>query len=63
MAALIATGQYPYLERIVVDAEDFPDPDVQSERRLATCWTGCRRTAADMTGRPEPWPRASPIEN
>ena len=30
----IATGKYPYLDRIVRDAEDFPDPDEQFERRL-----------------------------
>lgn len=34
VAALIATGKYPYLARIVRDAEDFPDPDVLFERRL-----------------------------
>jgi hypothetical protein len=34
VAALIATGKYPCPARIVEDAEDFPDPDVQFERRL-----------------------------
>ena len=32
--SLIATGRYPSLDRIVRDAEDFPDPDEQFERRL-----------------------------
>lgn len=30
----IATGRHPYLERIVVEAEDFPDVDAAFERRL-----------------------------
>jgi Tetracyclin repressor-like, C-terminal domain len=34
VTALIATGKYPYLDRIVRDAEDFPDPDELFERRL-----------------------------
>jgi AcrR family transcriptional regulator len=34
LGALIATGDHPYLERIVRDAEDYPDPDVVFERRL-----------------------------
>jgi AcrR family transcriptional regulator len=32
---LIATGRYPYLERIVIEAEDFPDIDTTFERRLS----------------------------
>jgi AcrR family transcriptional regulator len=32
--ALIATGDFPYVERIVIDAEDYPDPDVTFNRRL-----------------------------
>jgi hypothetical protein len=32
---VIATGRYPYFERIVVEAEDFPDADATFERRLA----------------------------
>jgi hypothetical protein len=31
---LIATGRYPFFERIVVEAEDFPDADAAFERRL-----------------------------
>lgn len=34
LARVIATGNHPYLERIIVEAEDFPDPDQVFERRL-----------------------------
>jgi AcrR family transcriptional regulator len=37
---LIATGRYPFLERIVVEAEDFPDADATFERRLALVLDG-----------------------
>jgi AcrR family transcriptional regulator len=37
---LIATGRYPYLERIVIEAEDFPDIDATFERRLALVLDG-----------------------
>jgi AcrR family transcriptional regulator len=37
---LIATGRYPFLERIVVEAEDFPDVDTTFERRLALVLDG-----------------------
>ena len=40
MADVLATGRYPYLERIVIEAEDFPDPDVTFERRLALVLDG-----------------------
>jgi AcrR family transcriptional regulator len=33
--AVLATGNYPRLQRIVADAEDFPDPDAVFTRRLA----------------------------
>lgn len=32
---LLEGGRHPYLERLIKDAEDFPDPDVVFERRLA----------------------------
>jgi AcrR family transcriptional regulator len=32
---LIASGRYPYFERIVIEAEDFPDIDATFERRLS----------------------------
>jgi AcrR family transcriptional regulator len=32
---LIASGRYPYFERIVIEAEDFPDIDTTFERRLS----------------------------
>ncbi len=31
---LLASGDYPYLERVIAEAEDFPDPDSVFERRL-----------------------------
>lgn len=31
---VLASGEYPYLERIVREAEDFPDPDEVFERQL-----------------------------
>jgi AcrR family transcriptional regulator len=37
---LIATGRYPFFERIVVEAEDFPDADATFERRLALVLDG-----------------------
>jgi AcrR family transcriptional regulator len=37
---LIATGHYPYLERIVMEADDFPDIDATFERRLALVLDG-----------------------
>jgi AcrR family transcriptional regulator len=40
MRQLIATGRYPFLERIVVEAEDFPDVDTTFERRLALVLDG-----------------------
>lgn len=40
LAQLLDSGEFPYLRRIVVDAEDFPDPDVVFERRLAMVLDG-----------------------
>jgi AcrR family transcriptional regulator len=37
---LFASGRYPFLERIVVEAEDFPDVDATFERRLALVLDG-----------------------
>jgi AcrR family transcriptional regulator len=37
---LVATGRHPYLERIVVEAEDFPDIDATFERRLSLVLDG-----------------------
>lgn len=31
---IVESGRYPLFTRVVVDAEDFPDPDVTFERRL-----------------------------
>jgi AcrR family transcriptional regulator len=37
---LIATGRYPFLERIMLEAEDFPDVDATFERRLSLVLDG-----------------------
>jgi hypothetical protein len=37
---LMQLGSYPNLERLILDAEDFPDPDVVFERRLAMVLDG-----------------------
>jgi AcrR family transcriptional regulator len=37
---LLREGKYPYLKRLVVEAEDFPQPDVVFERRLAMVLDG-----------------------
>lgn len=34
MRTVLGDGRHPYLERVVRDAEDFPDPDAQFDRRL-----------------------------
>jgi hypothetical protein len=44
---LLASGKHPYLERLIRDAEDFPDPDVQFERRLGMVLDGL---AASLPG-------------
>src|SRR5262249_44057772 len=31
---IVESGRYPLFTRVVLDAEDFPDPDVTFERRL-----------------------------
>jgi hypothetical protein len=38
--ALIATGAFPYVERIVVEAEDFPDSESTFQRRLGYILAG-----------------------
>jgi hypothetical protein len=37
---LVATGRYPFLQRIVEEAEDFPDVEMTFERRLALVLDG-----------------------
>jgi hypothetical protein len=37
---LLLSGKHPYLERLIRDAEDFPDPDVVFERRLGMVLDG-----------------------
>jgi AcrR family transcriptional regulator len=32
--ALMATGDFPYFERIIIEADDFPDSEVTFDRRL-----------------------------
>lgn len=50
---LIDTGRYPFLERIVREAEDFPDVDATFERRLALVLDGL---AASVERRRPPAP-------
>ena len=40
IAQLLQEGQFPYLERLIVEAKDSPDPDVVFERRLAMVLDG-----------------------
>ena len=40
LSEVLATGRYPYMERIIREAKDFPDQDVQFERRLAMVLDG-----------------------
>jgi len=40
IARLLAEGRFPYLERLIIEAEDFPDPDAVFERRLAMVLDG-----------------------
>jgi hypothetical protein len=47
------TGRYPFLERIVREAEDFPDVDATFERRLALVLDGL---AASVERRRPPAP-------
>jgi hypothetical protein len=53
---IMLTGRYPFLERIVREAEDFPDVDATFERRLAlvleglAASTGPRRPPARSPG-------------
>jgi AcrR family transcriptional regulator len=48
--ALIATGDFPYVERVVIDAEDYPDSDVVFNRRLEHVLDGLQ-VLVDRVGR------------
>lgn len=37
---LLSTGDHPYLARMILEAEDFPDPDTVFERRLGMVLDG-----------------------
>lgn len=37
---LLEGGELPYLKRLITEADDFPDPDVRFERRLAMVLDG-----------------------
>lgn len=43
LEGVLATGEHPWLERIIVEAEDFPDADVVFERRLGYVLDGLAR--------------------
>ena len=40
ISRLLQEGGLPYLERLIIEAEDLPDPDVVFERRLAMVLDG-----------------------
>jgi len=41
---LLREGEHPYLKRLIVEAEDFPEPDAVFERRLAMVLDGLAAT-------------------
>jgi len=43
---IVESGRYPLFTRVVLDAEDFPDPDVTFERRLGYVLEGLAATRA-----------------
>jgi AcrR family transcriptional regulator len=47
---LLQEGRFPYLRRLVLDAEDAPDPDVVFERRLAMVLDGLAAGSGRPTG-------------
>lgn len=49
---LLQEGQLPYLKRLILEAEDFPDPDVVFERRLAMVLDGLAAGHDGASGRP-----------
>jgi len=57
---LIDTGRYPFLERIVREAEDFPDVDATFERRLALVLDGLAASVDAGDHRPPPRVRREP---
>ena len=40
ISQLLREGEHPYLKRLILDAEDFPEPDVVFERRLSMVLDG-----------------------
>jgi Tetracyclin repressor-like, C-terminal domain len=51
---LIASGRYPYFERIVIEAEDFPDMNTTFERRLSYVLDGLAANLERRTHRRRP---------
>ncbi len=49
IAQLLDEGDLPYLKRLIIEAEDFPDPHVVFERRLAMVLDGLT-ARVDRTG-------------
>jgi AcrR family transcriptional regulator len=58
---LLATGRYPFMERIMIEAEDYPDADAMFERRLSFVLDGLAANLARRAavGPGEPSPRSS----
>ncbi|MBO0690069.1 MAG: hypothetical protein J2P40_10945 [Candidatus Dormibacteraeota bacterium] len=44
------TGEHPWLERIIIEAEDFPDPDVAFERRIGYVLDGLAGRVSEASG-------------
>jgi AcrR family transcriptional regulator len=44
ISQLLQEGEHPYLKRVIIEAEDLPDPDVVFERRLAMVLDGLTAT-------------------
>jgi hypothetical protein len=40
ISQLLQKSEFPYLKRLIIEAEDLPDPDVMFERRLAIVLDG-----------------------
>ena len=44
---VLAAGEHPWLERIIIEAEDFPDDDVVFERRLGYVLDGLAKRVSE----------------
>jgi hypothetical protein len=51
---LTETGKYPYFTRMVIEAEDFPDPDADFQWQLERILAGLTAAIAAAAPRPQP---------